>query len=89
MTQEQLARRLTPQVTRASIANLEAGKQRVLAHTLVQLARVLGVTVEALVREEPAAANGERVTAELREKLQLDPARFEKLAQDLGLEAKP
>jgi transcriptional regulator with XRE-family HTH domain len=87
ITQEQLGRRLMPQVTRASIANLEAGKQRVLAHTLVQLAKALDLSLEALAQEE-FPPGGEDVAAELRKKLNLDPARFEKLAKDLGLEAK-
>jgi transcriptional regulator with XRE-family HTH domain len=54
MTQGDLGTRLTPPVTRASIANLEVGKQRVLAHTLAQLADVLGVGIGDLV---PAPAD--------------------------------
>ena len=33
--------KLNPRMTRASVANFEAGKQRILAHTLVQLSNVL------------------------------------------------
>ena len=44
LTQEQLGSRLRPPVTRASIANIEAGKQGVLAHTLVDLALALETT---------------------------------------------
>jgi ribosome-binding protein aMBF1 (putative translation factor) len=41
LSQAELGRMLKPQVTRASIANIEAAKQRCLAHTVVQLARAL------------------------------------------------
>jgi transcriptional regulator with XRE-family HTH domain len=40
---------LQPKVTRASIANIEAGKQRVLTHTLVQLADALGIDVVQII----------------------------------------
>jgi len=43
LTQEQLAARLDPPLTRAAIANMEAGKQGVLVYTLVQIADQLGV----------------------------------------------
>ena len=49
LSQSALGQRLIPQVTRASIANIEAGKQRVLAHTLVQLASALGTNLSNLV----------------------------------------
>jgi transcriptional regulator with XRE-family HTH domain len=42
-TQEQLASRLKPPLTRAAIANIEGGKQGVLVYTLVQIASHLGV----------------------------------------------
>ncbi|MGB7202173.1 MAG: helix-turn-helix transcriptional regulator [Pyrinomonadaceae bacterium] len=41
LSQSILGSRLEPKMTRASIANIEAGKQRVLAHTLAQLSRIL------------------------------------------------
>lgn len=71
-TQEQLGAQLIPPVTRASIANIEAGKQGVLAHTLVQLARVLKVTVLDLLPMESSAENAgfrDQVRVELGEKL--------------------
>lgn len=43
MTQAQVGARLSPPMTRASIANIEKGHQRVLAHTVVQLAVVLNL----------------------------------------------
>lgn len=45
LTQAEVGALLQPTVTRASIANVEAGKQRVLAHTVVQLARAVGCPV--------------------------------------------
>lgn len=75
MTQAQLGARLVPPVTRASIANVEAGKQRVLAHTLVQLARVLRTPIASLTPPPEAAAGelSEAIEQELRFKLSLPP----------------
>lgn len=59
LSQEELGRQLHPPVTRASIANLETGKQRVLALTLVQFAKALGVRLQDLVpdpEQEPRAS---------------------------------
>lgn len=39
-------------MTRASVANFEAGKQRILAHTLVQLSNVLGFDLNELKDSE-------------------------------------
>ncbi len=75
-TQEQLGARLQPPVTRASIANIESGKQRLLVHTLLQLAHLLAVSVEELL-PAPSTATRSPVAAiatELRRKLHL-PAR--------------
>ena len=49
LTQAALGLRLCPPVTRAAIANVENGKQRVLAHTLVQLAQILRVEIHRLL----------------------------------------
>jgi transcriptional regulator with XRE-family HTH domain len=49
LSQDDLASALDPPVTRASIANIEAGKQRILTHTLVKLADVLDVEVSSLL----------------------------------------
>src|SRR6266850_4220472 len=46
LTQAGLGLRLEPPVTRAAIANVENGKQRVLAHTLVQLAQIFRVEIK-------------------------------------------
>ena len=75
-TQEQLGARLQPPVTRASIANIESGKQRLLVHTLLQVAHLLEVSVEDLL-PAPSTATGSPVAAiatELRRKLDLPAA---------------
>ena len=72
-TQEQLGAQLQPPVTRASIANIETGKQRLLVHTLLQLAHLLAVSVEELL-PAPSTATRSPVAAiatELRRKLHL------------------
>lgn len=46
LTQDDLASKLG--VTRASISNVEVGKQRVLAHQIVELAQVLNVSIQEL-----------------------------------------
>ena len=49
LSQESLGAALHPRVTRASIANIEAGKQRILTHTLVQLAEALNTEITQLI----------------------------------------
>ena len=82
MSQEALGQKLIPSVTRASIANIESGHQRVLAHTLVQFAEVLDVELMELI--PPLRQNGQpppikKVEAELAEKLQLSKKDMKKL----------
>lgn len=63
MTQEQLGRLLSPPTTRVSVANIEGGNQRILAHTLVQLAAVLNVEVaDILPKKLPASVAGNNST---------------------------
>ena len=84
LTQGELGTRLTPPVTRASIANLEVGKQRVLAHTLAQLAGVLGVAIDDLVQVPPDDATGwVALEHELARALHLSRARAARLAERL------
>jgi transcriptional regulator with XRE-family HTH domain len=52
LSQEKLGAALRPRVTRASIANIEGGKQRILTHTLVQLAAALEVDVSLLIPKD-------------------------------------
>jgi transcriptional regulator with XRE-family HTH domain len=55
MTQALLAARVG--LTRASVTNIEKGRQKVLAHTLWRLAETLGVSPEDLVQEVAIVAN--------------------------------
>jgi transcriptional regulator with XRE-family HTH domain len=87
LSQEALGLKLDPAVTRASIANIEAGKQRILAHTLVQIADALDAELaEIALADKPITRTAqeslvpdEKVEAELAEKLQLSPERAKKL----------
>jgi transcriptional regulator with XRE-family HTH domain len=90
MTQEQLGRALTPPSTRASIANIENGKQRVLVHTLAQLAESLGVQIEVLIpSSKPARAPSQKdVERELKKKLNLDLPQLKKLTDRLATTAR-
>jgi len=82
-TQQQLGSLLTPQVTRASIANIETGKQRVLAHTLIQLAAALRVSVEELLPRVRAGGIA-HIQEELSHKLALPNRQIDRLAQRLA-----
>jgi transcriptional regulator with XRE-family HTH domain len=82
MTQSQLGLSLTPPSTRASIANIENGKQRVLVHTLMQFARTMGVSVQSLLppaEEDSRPASPRDVELELKRKLKLPPPQLKKL----------
>ena len=86
LTQEQLGSRIVPRVTRASIANIEAGKQGVLAHTLVQLARVLATTPQDLLPRETSGEDPElrgRVQDELAKKLSVPAEASRRLTEKL------
>jgi len=88
LTQEQLGARLVPQVTRASIANIESGKQRVLAHSLSQIAAILEVPVDDLIRQEPPHIHEnlrQQVEAQLQDRLKLSPTDMQRLTRKLGL----
>jgi len=82
MTQAQLGLALVPPSTRASIANIENGKQRVLVHTMVQLARALETKVEKLIPSEVPAGHPtlSDVEDELKRKLNLAAPQLRKLA---------
>ncbi len=84
MTQEVLGSKLKPKVTRASIANIEGGKQRILAHTLLQLAEILDVEVaELFPKDGRQVAPARRVEAELAKKLKLPQQKIKKLTAQL------
>ena len=87
LTQEQLGSRLTPAMTRASIANIETGKQRVLAHTLIELAEALDVRLLDLVpntTQKPPTAARKDLAAELVSKADMSPRKATALAAKLG-----
>jgi len=82
MTQAQLAVALIPPTTRASVANVENGKQRVLVHTLVQFAKAMGVEVGKLLppaEQSSPAPTSKEVELELRRKLKLPSPQLKKL----------
>lgn len=54
-SQEELGRMLDPPMTRASIAYIEWGRQRVLAHRVAQFAKAFGIPVSDLFANSPAA----------------------------------
>lgn len=73
LTQEQLGQMLEPPVTRASVANLEAGKQRVFVHTLIQFGEIFRVPLSALLPEQHGATSDSSVLAqELKAKLKVE-----------------
>ena len=85
LTQLDVAARVVPPVTRASIANLELGQQRVLVHTLVQLAAILDVPAAELLQGAPEPAAGWRgVEDALQAALQLSRPRAQRLARRLA-----
>lgn len=87
LSQARLGRMLNPQLQRASIANIETGKQRVLSHTLVELARALQVPLNKLVptTSQPAEVKLTDVARQLSK--ELPGADMEKLTKRLGFRA--
>ena len=87
MTQEALGQLLHPPVTRASIANLEIGKQRVLAHTLVQIAKALEVSLQDLVSdigsEQTGDWNNKAMEEELEAELKVSSRQIRKLVSQI------
>ena len=82
LTQGDVAARIVPAVTRASIANLELGHQRVLAHTLVQLSDILDVPVVELLSVSPApSGDWDAVIDALQSALKLPRTRATRLAR--------
>lgn len=88
MTQAELGHLLEPPATRASVANVENGKQRVLAHTLAQVARSLEVDISELLPttgRPQRSLNPKEVERELQKKLGLTPPlALKKLAASLA-----
>ena len=84
LTQSDVAARVVPPVTRASIANLELGQQRVLVHTLVQLAGILDVSTAVLLQGGPESPGWRGVEDALQSALQLSRPRARRLARRLA-----
>jgi transcriptional regulator with XRE-family HTH domain len=83
-TQTQLGLRLTPPVTRASIANLEAGKQRVLLNTFVEIANVLECQPSDLLPSDESGVQLPRVQSQLEselERLEVPTASVERITR--------
>ena len=84
LTQAELGSRLTPPVTRASVANMEAGKQRVLLDTALQLASILEVPLATLLPSREPAGPWAAVAAELATKLRLSPKQVQRVMHQVG-----
>lgn len=85
MSQERLGNLLVPSMTRAAISNIETAKQRVLAHVLVDIARVLSVGVTDLI-DTPRVPSASNETEELRDRLaaaELGPNAVKNLEQSI------
>lgn len=74
LSQEALGRLLNPPVTRASIANIEAGKQRILAHTLVQIAQILDVKLTEIAGPEKRGSTSVKIGRVSREQIETELA---------------
>jgi hypothetical protein len=84
MTQEQLGRLLSPPTTRVSVANVEGGNQRILAHTLVQIAAALNVEVADILPQKvptSVSSNNSAIADELITKLGISASVAKKLAK--------
>jgi len=79
LTQAQLAQRL--EISRASLANIETGRQSVLVHNLYSIARAIDLTPESLLPAVSAESTKNNVTVvELPGDLRLDQRRQVELA---------
>ena len=90
LSQQALGEAMKPRMTRASVANIENGKQRVLAHTFVELAEILRCELDVLAgrRDALPAADAQVVQRELEQKLKTAPRDVvERLTERLGLVA--
>lgn len=84
MSQETLGASLEPRMTRASIANIEAGSQRVFLHTALRLAEILKIELaEALAAQGPRPADSKTLAAELADKLPVSGKRARSIARKL------
>jgi len=71
LTQDELGQRLEPRMTRASIANIESGKQRLLVHRLVDIADELEIKLSKLIAAaRPKQVDGPTLEKELAKDLE-------------------
>jgi len=90
MSQEQLGRSLEPTMTRASVANIEAGRQRVFLHTAMRLASVLEFDLgEAIDGVQERGPNSKALASELAAKLPMSASRARSLAQKIAGKENP
>jgi ribosome-binding protein aMBF1 (putative translation factor) len=90
MSQETLGRSLEPPMTRASVANIESGQQRVFLHTAMRLSSVLGFDLgEAIAEVQGSKPNSKELASELAEKLPMSASRARSLAQRIAGKEKP
>lgn len=87
-TQERLGGALGAGMTRASIANIEAGKQRALLHTAIELAAALEIPLADLL-PSPAPSGPDAVAEELESKLSISPHRARSIASGVTKQEKP
>ena len=85
ISQTKLGNLLVPKVTRACIANIESGKQRVLVHRLVQIADALKVPLATLLVSGIAkeAFPSESLARELKEQLNIPAERIKSLTSKI------
>ena len=93
MTQAELGELLSPRMTRASVANIESGKQRVLVHTLVDLVSALHCSLTdllpAAVAAAPATSSPQTVAAELQQKLGLPKQKIARITKEIAKQRRP
>ncbi len=86
LTQDQLGRLLIPPTSRVSIAKVESGKQRILSHTLVQIAEALKAEPSDLLRIDPpertSIKNNHAIADELVSKAGLSKSVAKKLVEN-------
>lgn len=56
LTQGELAGSLTPPLSRAALANMEAGRQRIMLHVLIDIATACGTTIGRMLPSRERAA---------------------------------
>jgi transcriptional regulator with XRE-family HTH domain len=87
ITQEELGSRLTPPMKRTSVVNIESGKQRIYAHTLIEIAQILGAPLEDILADPsapPRSPTHAGFTSELAQKLPLKLEQVRELTVRIG-----